>query len=323
VPQEAFRAGVEELVGARPASDASHPAALRERRQCNRTSHMWPSLSATPQQAVPSVLTALCILSPAHIQTDVIVKEWNSLGPIGQCGRREATHLWTGHCWTSEPISTTEELQPKPVLHSPLMANQTLSPDLRRYAVAGAQARLAEISLEREAIRRAFPELRENGSSGGRTRQSAVDSASEPASGGPRRRTMTAAQRKAVGERMKKYWAARRGASETTGTTSSDSTERASKPAAGAAKRSRRNMSPEARKRISDAQKARWAKQRGEEKATEVSSGGGTSAAAAGRRTAKRSAKSAKPGPRKVSAAARKRMSQAQKKRWAAKRKAA
>ena len=54
------------------------------------------------------------------------------------------------------------------VLHSPIMTNQSFSSDIRRYALAGAQARLAEISLEVEAIRRAFPELRENGSSGAR-----------------------------------------------------------------------------------------------------------------------------------------------------------
>ena len=49
----------------------------------------------------------------------------------------------------------------------PIMTNQTLSSDIRRYAVAGAQARLAEVSQESEAIRRAFPELRE-GRNGGR-----------------------------------------------------------------------------------------------------------------------------------------------------------
>ena len=52
------------------------------------------------------------------------------------------------------------------VLHSPIMTNQSFSSDIRRYALAGAQARLAEISLELEAIRRAFPELRQNGSRG-------------------------------------------------------------------------------------------------------------------------------------------------------------
>ena len=56
------------------------------------------------------------------------------------------------------------------VLHSPIMTNQAFSSDIRRYAVVGAQARLAEIAQEVEAIRRAFPELRENGSSGARTR---------------------------------------------------------------------------------------------------------------------------------------------------------
>jgi hypothetical protein len=78
-------------------------------------------------------------------------------------------------------------------------------------------------------------------------------------------------------------------------------------------------MSPEARKRISDAQKARWAKQRGEVKATETSSSKPVPAAK-DRRAAKHRGQGAKRGPRKVSTAARKRMSQAQKKRWAAKR---
>ena len=83
-------------------------------------------------------------------------------------------------------------------------------------------------------------------------------------------------------------------------------------------------MSPEARKRISDAQKARWAKQRGAQAETTKSSEGPAPGAARGRKGAKRSARGAtKRGPRKMSAAARKRISQAQKKRWAAKRKAA
>src|SRR5688572_7259545 len=91
------------------------------------------------------------------------------------------------------------------------MANQTLSSDIRRYALTGAQARLAELAMEMDAIRRAFPELREAGSSGARTRQSAATGGDEPITGAGRRRsTMSAAQRKAVGERMKKYWAARR-----------------------------------------------------------------------------------------------------------------
>ena len=207
------------------------------------------------------------------------------------------------------------------------MAKQTLSSDIRHYALAGAQARLTEISLELEAIRRAFPELRANGSSA-RTRQSARTAGDEPTTDAKRRRrrTMTAAQRTAVGERMKKYWAARRGGSEgsTAAANGSDSTEKASKAAQGAVKRGPRNISPEARKRISDAQKARWAKHRGEAKAADAPAASKVAATVKGRRAGKRALeRGAKRGPRKMSAAARKRISQAQKKRWAAKRKAA
>jgi hypothetical protein len=160
------------------------------------------------------------------------------------------------------------------VLHSPIMTNQSFPSDIRRYAVAGAQARLAEISLELEAIRRAFPELRQKGSSGGRTRQSEVAGDGEPATRARRRRpTMTAAQRKAVGERMTKYWAARRAGTATAAAATVEANGTPSAKVARAAKGAKRG-------------------------------------------TTKR-------GPRKVSAAARKRMSQAQKKRWAAKRKAA
>jgi hypothetical protein len=62
----------------------------------------------------------------------------------------------------------------------------------------GAQARLAELQSEIAAIRRAFPGL-------GRGRQPAAKAA-------PRRRRsrMSAANRRAVSIRMKKYWAERR-----------------------------------------------------------------------------------------------------------------
>jgi hypothetical protein len=93
------------------------------------------------------------------------------------------------------------------------MINQSFSSDIRRYAVAGAQARLTEIAQEAEAIRRVFPELRE--SRGARRRADVAEQEPDGESGTPargrrRRSTMTAAQRKAVGERMKKYWAKRR-----------------------------------------------------------------------------------------------------------------
>ena len=211
------------------------------------------------------------------------------------------------------------------------MAKQTLSSDMRRYALAGAQARLAEISVELEAIRRAFPELRQNGARRARARQSEAPGGDELTTRARRRRrTMSAAQRKAVGERMKKYWAARRDGSQAS--SASDGSEAAGPARAsratktgGAAKRGPRTMSPEARKRISDAQKARWAAQRSGAKATSASesSDAPSTATRKGRSPAKAPTPVAKRGPRKVSAAARKRMSQAQKKRWAAKRKAA
>jgi hypothetical protein len=71
--------------------------------------------------------------------------------------------------------------------------------DLLRLARAGAVARLAEIEQERQAILREFPDLRRaRATTGG-----AVES--EPAAGGRRkRRGMSAAQRKAVSERMRK-----------------------------------------------------------------------------------------------------------------------
>jgi hypothetical protein len=73
--------------------------------------------------------------------------------------------------------------------------------ELQRLARLGARARLEELRQEEAAIRRAFPDLV-------RGRQAAAGGG---ASGKIRRRRgMSAAARKAVSERMKKYWAARR-----------------------------------------------------------------------------------------------------------------
>lgn len=75
--------------------------------------------------------------------------------------------------------------------------------DLQRLARLGAKSRLEELQREEAAIRRAFPDLL------GRGRGRKV--AKRAASGGTRkRRGMSAAARKAVSVRMKKYWAARR-----------------------------------------------------------------------------------------------------------------
>lgn len=81
--------------------------------------------------------------------------------------------------------------------------------ELQRLARLGAAARLEQLRAEEAAIRAAFPELT------GRTGRGARAAAPAPAAatGAARRRrrsAMSAAQRKAVSERMRKYWAERR-----------------------------------------------------------------------------------------------------------------
>lgn len=79
--------------------------------------------------------------------------------------------------------------------------------ELRRLAVMGAQARLTELKTEEAALRRAFPELT-------KTRQAPAadgDVAEAPVRRRRRRRSrMSAEARKAVSERMRRYWAERR-----------------------------------------------------------------------------------------------------------------
>ena len=75
--------------------------------------------------------------------------------------------------------------------------------ELQRLARLGAKSRLEELQREEAAIRRAFPDLFGRG----RGRQAAAPAA---AGSGRRRRGMSAAARKAVSIRMRKYWAERR-----------------------------------------------------------------------------------------------------------------
>lgn len=85
--------------------------------------------------------------------------------------------------------------------------------ELQRLARLGAEARLRELRQEEDAIRQAFPDLfGARGSRGGSRRATAVPApaAANTASSGRRRYSMSAAQKRAVSERMKKYWAARR-----------------------------------------------------------------------------------------------------------------
>jgi hypothetical protein len=86
--------------------------------------------------------------------------------------------------------------------------------DLRSWALKGAEQRLAEIAAEARSIFQAFPELRRRGRGFDLPKSSATPSgnAESSATSGPhrRRRKMSAAARKAVSARMKKYWAERR-----------------------------------------------------------------------------------------------------------------
>lgn len=75
--------------------------------------------------------------------------------------------------------------------------------DIRRLAFIGAQARLAELNAERQAILRAFPELSRTDRRIAATRASS-DSA-RPARG--RRRKISAEGRKRIAEAAKRRWA--------------------------------------------------------------------------------------------------------------------
>jgi hypothetical protein len=77
--------------------------------------------------------------------------------------------------------------------------------ELRRLARLGAVARLEQLRKEEAAIRAEFPELFGRGRRG----ETAVVAAA-PTGRRRRRRAMSAAGRKAVSVRMRKYWAERR-----------------------------------------------------------------------------------------------------------------
>ena len=136
--------------------------------------------------------------------------------------------------------------------------------EFRRYALLGAEARLMQIDKEAASIYQAFPELRKQ--DGARTAQSRAEDGAAPASRGRRRGRMSAAQREAVRERMRRYWAQRKGASAGTdgAAAGSEAAAAGSSARAKTARGSRgpRKMSAAGRKRISDAQKARWAKRK-------------------------------------------------------------
>ncbi len=82
---------------------------------------------------------------------------------------------------------------------------------LRRLARLGAVARLEQLRQEEAAIRAEFPELFGRG----RRRAEEGKATASASHGGRRRKAMSPANRKAVSERMRKYWAERRKAKAT------------------------------------------------------------------------------------------------------------
>ena len=77
---------------------------------------------------------------------------------------------------------------------------------LKEWALRGAEARVAELRTELAAIYKVFPGLRAGGGASGGSRV-AIGIAPVKRR---RRKPMSAAQKRAVGIRMKAYWAARR-----------------------------------------------------------------------------------------------------------------
>jgi hypothetical protein len=75
--------------------------------------------------------------------------------------------------------------------------------DLLKLAKSGAATRLEELRAEIDGIYRSFPDLRRKG-----TARAAAKNSGTGVAG---RRKWTASQRKAAAERMRKYWAAKRG----------------------------------------------------------------------------------------------------------------
>ena len=88
------------------------------------------------------------------------------------------------------------------------MAKKIAESELRSLALVGARARLSTLQAEVASLLATFPQLRSGrlargGSAGG-------DAAPRKGKKPGRKRPMSAAEKKAVSERMRKYWAERR-----------------------------------------------------------------------------------------------------------------
>lgn len=81
------------------------------------------------------------------------------------------------------------------------MAKKIAESELRSFALVGARAKLNALQADVAALLATFPELR-----GGRAAGASARTGRKPG----RKRPMSAAEKKAVSERMRKYWAERR-----------------------------------------------------------------------------------------------------------------
>lgn len=84
------------------------------------------------------------------------------------------------------------------------VAKKIADSELRIFALVGARARLAALQAEVASLLATFPELR-----GGKGAASSAGSQT-PGQKPGRKRPMSAAEKKAVSDRMRKYWADRR-----------------------------------------------------------------------------------------------------------------
>jgi hypothetical protein len=91
------------------------------------------------------------------------------------------------------------------------MANTLSRNEVKRLALIGAQSRLESLRAEISTILRAFPELGRGGAVSNVASRTEAPQRGRGGRGRKRRNwSMSDAQKRAVSERMKKYWAGRR-----------------------------------------------------------------------------------------------------------------
>ena len=84
------------------------------------------------------------------------------------------------------------------------------SASILEWARRGAEARWSELQAEAAALLKAFPDLALISKTARRTLATSARGVADTVEPKPKRSKMSAAQRRAVSARMKKYWAQRR-----------------------------------------------------------------------------------------------------------------